>query len=271
MKAQITLTPAESKRLIAKAVARHEKVRRAMKDGIVAIGLGSTNAFIVEELLGRKIAKEKYIAGMIDPKGTCVVPSNKRLKEVVIEKGKVTGKGTADAVHRMGKDDVFIKGANAIDFEGNAGVMMASLTAGTVGHVYGIIKAKGVNLLIPAGLEKLIPYPIPELSEKLGIYEIDKSNGIQVGMMPIFGELITEVEAFEILSGATAYPIGAGGIGGAEGSYTFLIEGSKSNVEKAFKIAESIKGEKSTKALRMPCKTCEYKHCPWNGLKKTPY
>jgi hypothetical protein len=57
MKAQVTLTTAESKKLLAKAVATTSLVRNAKKRGIVAIHPGSTTYFLVKELTGN-IRKE---------------------------------------------------------------------------------------------------------------------------------------------------------------------------------------------------------------------
>ncbi|MDI6811737.1 MAG: hypothetical protein QMD80_08765, partial [archaeon] len=47
----ITLTPSESKRLIAKGVKNLEEVQRALKHGTIIITLGTTNAYVVEEIL----------------------------------------------------------------------------------------------------------------------------------------------------------------------------------------------------------------------------
>ena len=52
---QVTLTPAESKRLIAMGVAALPEVKRALREGIVIVAVGTTNARVAEELLGRKI------------------------------------------------------------------------------------------------------------------------------------------------------------------------------------------------------------------------
>lgn len=264
MKAQISLTPTESKRLIAKAVKEEQTVKDALKNGIVAIALGSTNAFVVEEILGKKIEKERFIAGIVDEKGSCVVPAKERIKEVVLEKGEVQDLVLEDVIDRMGPKDVVIKGGNALDFDGIVGVMLASETGGTIGRVLGTLKAMGIPLVIPIGLEKLVPYPINDVSTKTGIYSMDLSTGIPVGIMPVSGEVITEIEAFEILTGVEAYPMGSGGIGGAEGSYTFLLEGPKENVEKAFELVIDIKGEASVPSLRGDCSSCVYKQCPKN-------
>jgi hypothetical protein len=50
MLAQVVLTPAESKKLIAKAVAKLEAVQQAAKKGIVALHPSSSTYFIIEEV-----------------------------------------------------------------------------------------------------------------------------------------------------------------------------------------------------------------------------
>lgn len=261
MKAQFSLTTSESKRLIGKAVSQHPKVRKALKKGIVAIGLGSTNAFVIEEILKKKIEKEKYVAGFIDEKGPCVVPASERIPEVVLKNGKVVKERPAEIVKKMKATDVFIKGANALDFDGIAGVMMASETGGTVAEVLGVIKARGVNLILPVGLEKLIPYSINDISNVTGIFEADYALGIPVGIMPVAGAVVTEIEALESL-GVSAIAIGSGGLGAGEGSKAFQIEGDAKSIKRVMNAVKKLKGEKRVEALRGSCKTCAFKHCP---------
>ena len=55
MQALFTLTSSESKRLLGKAVAAMPEVQHAKNSGYLLIGRGSTNAFILEELLGTKM------------------------------------------------------------------------------------------------------------------------------------------------------------------------------------------------------------------------
>ena len=50
---QFLITPAAGKRLIARAVAEHPLVVRALKSGTVAIIAGTTNGYIAEEVLSR--------------------------------------------------------------------------------------------------------------------------------------------------------------------------------------------------------------------------
>jgi hypothetical protein len=54
---------------------------------------------------------------------------------------------------------------------------------------------------------------------------------------------VTEIEAIEGLTGARAFPIAAGGIGGAEGSMRLLLRGSREQVSNALKLIDAIQGE----------------------------
>ena len=265
MKAQVTLTPAEAKRLVAKAIAKHPKVKRALRQGVVAVGLGTTNAYVVEEILGEELEKGRYIAGFVDARGTCVAPKAVRLKEVVIEKGRRIDESVTSVVNRMKPGDVLIKGANALDARGIAGVMLASEVGGTIAGVYGIAKARGIDIIIPVTLEKLIPGSVDEISREAGIEVISRSTGIPVGIFPVAGEVITEIEAFEILFKVEASVMGAGGLGGGEGSRTFLLKGEAERVEHAFRVVEAIKGESAVAPARGKCGECEYSQCPHAG------
>ena len=54
MRAQVSLTPAESKKLIAKAVVNMDVVKRALAEGIVVMHPSSSTFFIAEELTGKR-------------------------------------------------------------------------------------------------------------------------------------------------------------------------------------------------------------------------
>jgi len=262
VKALVTLTPAEAKRLVARAVAAHPSVRRALEAGIVAIGLGSTNAYVVEEVLGREVDKGRYMAGFTDAAGTCVVPKEERLGEVVIERGRVVDESVSSAVKRMGAGDVLIKGANALDAHGIAGVMLASDVGGTIAEVYGIAKARGVEIIVPITLEKFVPGSIEEVSKEAGIQVISSSTGIPVGVFPVAGEVVTEIEALELLFGVEALVVGAGGVGGGEGAVSLLLKGREEDVRRAFRAVEELKGEPPVKPVRGSCRGCAYTQCP---------
>ena len=60
--------------------------------------------------------------------------------------------------------------------------------------------------------------------------------------LPSF-KIVTEVEAFEILSGAKATVIAAGGIGGNEGARAFVVEGTREEVKKAMSLVLQVRNE----------------------------
>jgi hypothetical protein len=257
---QVTLTPAESKRLIAKAVPALPEVKKALREGTIVIGLGTTNARVAEELLGEKIEREKFAAGVILPKGTCVVPREQRKGDIIIRRGKPIEAKLDDVLLELTADDVLIKGANALDASGMAGVFLASRSGGTVGRALGTVVARGVNLIIPVGLEKFIPGSTQGVSKIAGIFRASYATGCPVGIMPLVGKIITELEAFEILTGGKAIPIGRGGISGAEGSITLLVRGTPKQLRKARRLVNGIKGEPGMK-VGTDCKTCSERDC----------
>ena len=144
----------------------------------------------------------------------------------------------------MKRDDVYIKGANFIDPCGNTGCAMAGAT-GTMSRHIGIIWIRGINLVVPVGLEKLIATPMDVAVEEAASDRADMSLGRPIGLLP-YGKatVITELEAIKILTGATAIHIESGGIAGAEGCVALVIKGSEDQVKKAFNLVKSIKGTK---------------------------
>ena len=243
MHVQITLTPAESKRLIAKAVVKLGDVKKAFKNGIIVIGVGTTNGYVAEELLGRNIERGRFVAGVVLPKGTYVLPAERRLKEIIIKKGKIIDAKLDEVLPEMSSNDVFLKGANALDFSGTAGVLMAGKGGGTIGRSLGTIMSKGVNLIIPIGVEKFVPGSIKDVAPLTGMDKVIFSTGTPVGMMPVHGKIITELEAIKILSGAEAIVMAKGGVSGAEGAVTLMVRGKPKQLRQVKLLTKTVKGE----------------------------
>lgn len=260
-KAQITLTPSESKRLIAMAVARLPEVRKALRNGIVVVCLGTTNAFVAGELCGKPVDPSRFAAGVVLPRGTCVIPKERRMKEFVFVKGKLVEIGLDDVLPKLGASDVVVKGANALDPSWTAGVFLASETGGTVGKILGVVSARGTRLIVPVSLEKFIPHLIKDVAPETGISAFDYSTGVPVGLIPLPGRVVTEIEAVKILTGADAKVMGAGGVSGAEGSVTLLISGSRGQIAKLRKVVEEIKGKVRFPEIAVNCEECKQKTC----------
>jgi hypothetical protein len=147
-----------------------------------------------------------------------------------------------ETVNELQADDVAIVGANAIDVHGNAALMYGAPLGGGPGRVISGLMAELRNIIVAVGLEKLIPGSLTEIIARTGNKSVDLSMGMPAGLTPIIGKIVTEKDAIPLLAGVECTVIGQGGIAGAEGATTMLIEGRREEVEKAFEIVTSIKG-----------------------------
>jgi hypothetical protein len=243
--ALVTLNPPESRRLLAKAVVALPEVQNAWKNGMIIIARGITSAYISEELFGISVEpKAGQTVGMVVNGRTDANSGPPPCTWHVIRKGKVVENADSNVeIRDFGPDDVFIKGANAIDREGNAGIMTSSLKGGTWGMFTPIVTSRGSQLIIAAGLEKMVP-SVMEACNHSGIYYYKYSLGLPAKLVPaITGKLVTEIQALAVLAGVKAVHICSGGVGGSEGAVVLALEGDETHVEKAFELVKSIKGE----------------------------
>jgi hypothetical protein len=239
MHTSIVLTVAESKRLIAKSLSKHPAVRHALSEGIIAVAPGTTNGYLVEELTGKPFAKEQFVTGRTLPVGYKGAAPTYKEPDLVLEKGKALSISAVKALPKMGPGDVFIKGANALNYElKQAGVLIGHPTGGTLGAIMGTIIAKRIHLLHPVGLEKTIPGNLHEMASLL---EEADGSGPTLWVTP--GEIFTELEALEQIEGIAARPLAAGGIGGAEGGLWITLFGTRKALDKALKLVDSVRGE----------------------------
>jgi hypothetical protein len=241
MRAQITLTVNEGKRIIAKAVAALPAVRRALEGGRIFLKGGTTTSAVCEELVGRPLR----ISGRIVPAGLKAARDYSRVfHNCVIEKGQATDPGEAleALVEKFRPDDVCIVGANAIDTYGQAALMYGGLPTGNPGRIVPVLMTEISNVIIPAGLEKLVPGSIRDLAAQTGRLLVDRSMGMPVGLLPLAGRIVTEKEALPLLADVTFQLIGKGGIFGAEGGSTMIVDGADAEVERIFALVLSIKG-----------------------------
>ncbi len=270
MRLQVSITPSEGKRLIGRAIAMMDVVQEALKEGTIVVATSTTTAYVVEELLGREIIdKGMFTAGVITAKGCCLTDPKGRYSHHVIQKGEVTEMKTPElpkVLAKMGPSDVFIKGANAIDPFGQAGIMLGGAGGGTIGHSWGYITSNGITAIIAAGLEKLVPVSIADAALKTGVRTVDRSLGMAVGMMVVGGNIVTEMEALNILTGAEAIPIGGGGVDGGEGSKTFVLEGDEESIQAAYDLICSVKGEPPLSTKVQKCDLCGAK-CEYSTRK----
>ncbi len=74
-----------------------------------------------------------------------------------------------------------------------------------------------------------------------------------MGLMPVHGKVITEVEALKILGADAAFPIGAGGVDGGEGSVVICAEGSTAKMGELMALITQIKGEARVTVVGTDC------------------
>jgi len=249
--AQIVLTPAEGKRLIAKSIVHMDIVQEAMREGIIVVCTSTTDAYVLEELTGEEVKdKGMFTAGVVTRDGLMITEAKGRYDHHVLEKGKVRTLKTQDLppiLAKMGPGDIFIKGANAIDPFGAAGVLLGGAGGGTIGTSWGYLTSNGVTTIIAAGLEKLVPISLTDVVARMGMRKVDYAMGVKCGMMVVQGAVITEMEAFKELFGIDVIPVGGGGIDGGEGSKIFLLDGEEEAVKAAVELAKGLKGEPQLK------------------------
>jgi len=243
--ALVVLNPAESRRLLAKATVALPEFQNAYKNGMIIFARGITNAFICEELF--KISVEPKAAQTVGMVCNGITTGNSGPPPCtwhVIKKGKVVeGADSNVEILNFGAEDVFIKGANAIDPEGNAGICSTSVKGGTIGMCWPIVMPRGSELIMPVGLEKMVPSVI-EAALHSGIYHFKYSTGWPAKIMPVTtGKVVTEIQALAVLTGVRAYHLASGGVGGSEGAVVLALEGDEDRVVKAFDLVKSIKGE----------------------------
>ena len=243
--ALVVLNPSESRRLLAKATVALPEVQYAWKHGTIIIGRGITNAYVTEEMLGIRIEPKAGLTfGMICRGMTTGNSGPPACSYHVIREGKVVeGADSKVEILSFGPDDVFIKGANAIDPEGNAGILTSSLIGGTIGMAWPVLIPRGSHLILPVGLEKLIP-SVMEAAKHSGVYYFKYSTGLPARLTPVvLGHVLTEIQALAVMAGVKATHLSSGGVGGSEGAVVLSIEGEEPAVAKAFELVKSIKGE----------------------------
>lgn len=243
MKAEVVLTVAESKRLIAKGVAALDFVQEKRKNGIIVLASGTTNGCIYEELTGTTIDRRAYITGHTVPARSGTPWKVEPLPDLVLVNGEpAPNLDRFSALDKMQPGDVYIKGANALNYAlGVAGITIGNPRGGTIGGAIGTIIGKKLQLLIPVGLEKEVPFDIQESAEVIG--EPDEHLGHIHPLFPVHGTIFTEIEALDLLCGVDAYAVAAGGIAGAEGGLRLLLDGDADAVREAVALVEGIQGE----------------------------
>ena len=246
MRCQLVFNPWESCAFIAKGLMNHPKVNNSLTNGVIAIGRGITNSYILREMLKStnnvdfQIDLDNYVAGVVDG-SLWVSDSDTRTPEVAFYKGIPKFEPIDQAIENA---DLVIKGGNALGPDWIAGVLCAHPTGGTIGSVYATAISRGIKIIVPISIGKMIPYSVTDIIPDLGGQQsIDYVRGLPVGLFPIVGgEIFSEIEAMELLGkDINVNPIGAGGVYEGAGATIFEVSGSDTEVKKIIAHYEAIK------------------------------
>ncbi|MGF7117666.1 hypothetical protein [Methanobacterium oryzae] len=249
---QFLITPAAGKRLIAKALVKHGTINKALESGTVVIIAGTTNGYIAEEILSKidqidDFSRKKFFRGIVLPPGGPVTSSGRISDEscfpgdVVIKDG-VWQKGLTifDVVNDLKEGDTILKGVNAINYSnGQAAIYIGDPLGGTIGASLQAVVGRRIRLILPVGLEKRVFADLNHLALKLNIPGVSGPR-----LLPVTGEIFTEIEAIKELTGSEAELVAGGGVSGAEGSIWLAVSGSEEQINSAEKLIKSISSEK---------------------------
>lgn len=241
---QYSLSIAAGKRLIAKSILSLPSITKALVKHTVVIVAGTTNSYVAEEILS-KIGQRAGFQRECFYRGITLPPSYRSsdtqfIGDVVIVNGKwEKGLTIFDIVDDLTKEDIIIKGANAINMaHQEAAVLIGHTKAGTVGVAMQAVTGRRVELIIPVGLEKRIFGDIGSIALK-----INAADASGPRYFPIKGYIITELEAINLLGGVEAELIACGGVSGAEGNYQIAVTGTPDQLDRLDGIVELLINE----------------------------
>jgi hypothetical protein len=248
---QFLLTPAAGKRILAKALAIHPEIKKTLNSGTLAIIAGTTNGYVAEEVLksigqDKGFSRKRFFRGIVLPPGAPVNPDGRYADEtgfpgdVIISKGVwQKGKRIFDVVDTLQEGDIILKGANAFNpVTGQAAIYIGHPQGGTIAASLPAVVGRRVRLILPVGLEKRVHTDLNQLAVKLNQPGLKGPR-----LLPVPGEVFSELDALKLLTGATAQLVAAGGVGGAEGSLWLAIGGEK--LKAAEKVLKEVSREPS--------------------------
>lgn len=250
---QFIITPAAGKRLIGRALSQHPSIKRVLKSGTLVIIAGTTNGYVAEEILSLigqsdEFSRKRFFRGIVLPPVKPRKEDGKLLDEsrfpgdVIIKNGQLKkGLTIFDVVDDLKEGDVILKGANALGFPlKQAAIYIGHPQAGTIGAALQAHVGRRVELILPVGLEKRVFGDLNEIANKLN------KPGIRgARLLPVPGEVYTEIDAIKMITGADAQMVAAGGVAGAEGSIYLGVSGNQDQMNSAEELIESISKEPS--------------------------
>ncbi len=240
---QFNLTPAMGKRLIGKGMAQHPDIQRVLQNGTLLIVAGTTNGYVAEEILtalgqAEGFSRVGFRRGVTTAQGAKLPKADLPGDVVIVDGQWQPGKTVFDVAESLKAGDVVLKGGNAFDPYGQAAVQIGHPQGGTVMAIVPTVIGRRVKLIVPIGLEKRVFDDIHTLAQRVNDPTTEGPR-----LMPLPGEVFTELDAIQLLTGAEAILIAGGGIFGAEGSAWIGVSGTEEQVEAAAALIHSVVGE----------------------------
>ena len=117
-------------------------------------------------------------------------------------------------------------------------MLIGNPEGGTITTDLPSIIGRRASLIIPIGLEKRISGDLDQIANKVNL---PGNKGYR--LLPIPGEVVTEIEALMLLTGVRVEMIAAGGVCGAEGGIWVNVEGSEEQVLETERIIQLVSSE----------------------------
>lgn len=244
---QLCVTTVMGKRLIGQAMALHPDIKGVLETGTLVVIAGTTNGYVAEEILNslgqaEGFSREGFRRGMTVAPGAKIIQAE-FLGDVVIRDGEwQKGKTIFDVANDLEAGDVILKGGNAFDARGKAAVQIGHPQGGTILATLAAVVGRRVRLIVPVGLEKRVLEDVDVLAQRCNAPDAQGPR-----LLPVPGEIFTELDAIKLLTGAEVCLIAAGGVYGAEGAAWLGISGVEEQVQAATELIKSVAGER-------PCK-----------------
>lgn len=240
---QFCVTTSMGKRLIGKAMVVHPDIKSVLQGGTLAIIAGTTNGYVAEEVLksidqADSFSREGFRRGMTVATGAKVARSEFPGDVVIVDGRWERGKTIFDVSDDLNTGDVVLKGANAFDANGNPAVQIGDPKGGTVFAALSAAVGRRVRLIVPVGLEKRVLEDVFSLAKRCNAPDAEGPR-----LLPIPGDIFTELDAIKLLTGADACLIAAGGVYGAEGSSWLGVTGTKEQIQAAADLIRSVAHE----------------------------
>jgi hypothetical protein len=240
---QFCVTTVMGKRLIGKAMALHPDIKGVLEKGTLVVIAGTTNGYVAEEILkslgqAEGFSREGFRRGMTVAPGAKIIKAE-LLGDVVIRDGEwQKGKTIYDVADDLETGDVVLKGANAFDARGKAAVQIGHPQGGTILAALATVVGRRVRLIVPVGLEKRVLEDVDVLAQRCNAPDAKGPR-----LLPIPGEIFTELDAIKLMTGAEACLIAGGGVYGAEGASWLGISGTDEQVQAATELIKSVADE----------------------------